>query len=57
MCEHNRLIQDEMNEQMGAVGPWATGKCDWNPSSGLVGVKPIVDHYSVTRFSIDMQTL
>lgn len=50
-CEHNRSIRDEMNEPMGAIGPWATGKCDYNPSSGLVGVKPIVDHYSVTRFS------
>lgn len=36
---------------MSAIGPWATGKCDWNPSSGLVGVKPIVDHYSITKFS------
>lgn len=50
-CESTRSIHEEMNEKMGAIGPWATGKCDWNPSSGLVGVKPIVDHYSVTRFS------
>lgn len=50
-CVSNRSIHDEMNEKMGAIGPWATGKCDWNPSSGLVGVKPVVDHYSVTRFS------
>lgn len=50
-CESSRTIQDEMAEPMGAIGPWATGKCDWHPSSGLVGVKPIVDHYSITRFS------
>lgn len=36
---------------MGPIGPWATGNCDWNPRSGLVGVKPVVDHYSITRFS------
>lgn len=40
-----------MADKMGAIGPWATGKCDWNPTSGLVGVKPVVDHYSITRFS------
>lgn len=36
---------------MGPIGQWATGKCDWNPKSGLIGVKPVVDHYSITRFS------
>lgn len=50
-CASNQSIHDEMNDKMGAIGPWATGKCDWNPTSGLVGVKPVVDHYSVTRFS------
>lgn len=50
-CESTRTIHEEMCDKMGAIGPWATGKCDWNPSSGLVGVKPIVDHYSITRFS------
>ncbi|XP_031623738.1 tektin-4 [Contarinia nasturtii] len=50
-CESNRTIHDEMSEKMGAIGAWATGKCDWNPKSGLVGVKPIVDHYSITQFS------
>lgn len=50
-CASKQSIHDEMNDKMGPIGPWATGKCDWNPTSGLVGVKPVVDHYSVTRFS------
>lgn len=40
----------ELSENLGAIGPWH-GRCDWNPSSGLVGVKQVVDHYSLTRFS------
>lgn len=33
------------------LGPWATGRADWNPKSGLTGARPVVDHYSITRFS------
>ncbi|CAH0546915.1 unnamed protein product [Brassicogethes aeneus] len=33
------------------VGPWATGRIDWGPLSGLTGTRPIVDKYSITRFS------
>lgn len=44
-------LHKEITEPMHPIGPWATGKCDWNPSSGLTGVKPIVDHYSITQFS------
>lgn len=40
----------ELSEKLGAIGPW-NGRCDWNPDSGLVGVKQVVDHYSLTRFS------
>lgn len=50
-CESPKSMHCELNEKMGPIGPWATGKCDWNPNSGLVGVKPVVDHYSITRFS------
>lgn len=32
-------------------GPWATGQADWNPKGGLTGVRPVVDRYSITRFS------
>lgn len=40
-----------MDEKMGPIGSWATGNCDWNPNGGLTGIKPVVDHYSITRFS------
>jgi len=36
---------------MGPIGPWATGRVDWGPLGGLTGTRPIVDHYSVTRYS------
>lgn len=44
-------MRQEMNEKMGPIGVWATGKCDWDPKNGLTGIKPVVDHYSITRFS------
>lgn len=47
----NHTLCEELVEPMRPIGPWATGKCDWNPSSGLTGVRPVVDHYSITRFS------
>lgn len=36
---------------MGPIGPWATGNCDWNPRNGLTGIRPVVDHYSITKCS------
>lgn len=33
------------------IGPWATGRVDWSPLAGLTGTRPIVDHYSITRYS------
>lgn len=36
---------------MGRVGPWATGQVDWGPLAGLTGTRPVVDNYSITRFS------
>nr|XP_024215942.1 tektin-4 [Halyomorpha halys] len=36
---------------MGPIGPWATGKVDWNPMAGITGTRPVVDHYSITRYS------
>ena len=38
-------------EPMGPIGPWATGKVDWSPLAGLTGTRPVVDRYSITRFS------
>lgn len=37
---------------MGPVGPWAQGKPDWGPLAGLTGTRPVVDRYSLTRFSV-----
>ncbi|XP_034100308.1 tektin-4 [Drosophila albomicans] len=36
---------------MGPIGPWATGKVDWSPMAGLTGTRPVVDRYSITRYS------
>lgn len=36
---------------MGPIGAWATGNCDWTHKNRLTGVRPIVDHYSITRCS------
>lgn len=43
-----------MNRQemeMGPLGPWATGRVDWGPLAGLTGTRPVVDKYSITRYS------
>nr|XP_018905679.1 PREDICTED: tektin-4 [Bemisia tabaci] len=37
---------------MEPVGPWATGRVDWNPEAGLVGVRPVVDQYSMARYDV-----
>lgn len=47
-----RALAEEIGEPMRPIGAWATGQCDWNPSGGLTGVRPVVDHYSITRFSV-----
>ncbi|KAJ1525863.1 hypothetical protein ONE63_009055 [Megalurothrips usitatus] len=36
---------------LGPVGPWAFGRTEWNPTSGLTGIRPVVDRHSVTRCS------
>ncbi|XP_056633924.1 tektin-4-like [Diorhabda sublineata] len=36
---------------MGPVGPWATGRVNWGPLSGLTGIRPVVDKYSIHRYS------
>ncbi|KAH8395577.1 hypothetical protein KR222_000489 [Zaprionus bogoriensis] len=36
---------------MGPIGHWATGKVDWSPMAGLTGTRPVVDRYSITRYS------
>ncbi|XP_045762337.1 tektin-4-like [Maniola jurtina] len=36
---------------MGPIGPWAAGHLDWSPHAGTTGVRPVVDKYSITRYS------
>lgn len=47
--------EDTMNFKVeqdgGTLGPWATGRVDWGPLAGLTGTRPVVDKYTVTRFS------
>lgn len=40
-----------LQDPMGAIGPWATGRVDWSPLAGLTGIRPVVDHYTITRYS------
>lgn len=45
------MLAKDNQEPMGPIGPWATGKVDWAPLAGLTGTRPVVDRYSITRFS------
>ncbi|KAH8273696.1 hypothetical protein KR018_009290 [Drosophila ironensis] len=45
------LPQKDQLMPMGPIGPWATGKLDWSPMAGITGTRPVVDRYSITRFS------
>ncbi|XP_319178.5 tektin-4 [Anopheles gambiae] len=38
---------------MGPIGPWATGRVDWGALSGQTGTRPVVNQYSITRYSVD----
>ncbi|KAI5632650.1 tektin family domain-containing protein [Phthorimaea operculella] len=37
--------------RMGPIDPWAPGHVDWSPSAGSTGVRPVVDKFSITRYS------
>ncbi|XP_023308178.2 tektin-4 isoform X1 [Lucilia cuprina] len=47
----DQLPKKDNLQPMGPIGPWATGKVDWSPMAGLTGTRPVVDRYSITRFS------
>ncbi|XP_037928055.1 tektin-1 [Teleopsis dalmanni] len=47
----DNIPSDDHLKPMNAVGPYATGKVDWSPLGGLTGTRPVVDRYSITRFS------
>lgn len=36
---------------MQAIGPWATGRVTYNHVAGMTGLRPVVDRYSITRYS------
>ena len=40
-----------VEEGNGQSGAWATGRVDYGDLSGLTGTRPVVDKYSITRFS------
>lgn len=42
-----------LSKPMGPIGPWATGRVDWGALSGQTGTRPVVDRYSITRYSVD----
>ncbi|XP_070495197.1 tektin-4 [Chironomus tepperi] len=47
----DHVIVPSAQAQMMQIGPWATGRVDWSPLGGLTGTRPVVDSYSITRFS------
>lgn len=47
----DHVIVPSAQSQMTALGPYATGRVDWSPLAGLTGTRPVVDSYSITRFS------
>lgn len=49
--DDDHIIIPGAQSQMGPIGPYATGRVDWSPLAGLTGTRPVVDQYSITRFS------
>ncbi|XP_057652153.1 tektin-4 [Diorhabda carinulata] len=47
----NDSLPHPLGKSMGPIGPWATGRVDWGPLSGLTGIRPVVDKYSIARYS------
>lgn len=43
--------EGEESQKMGATAPWATSCVDCGPQAGLTGTRPVVDQYSITRYS------
>lgn len=35
---------------MGPLGPWATGKVTCSRETGITGLRPVADQYSITRY-------
>ncbi|CRK99861.1 CLUMA_CG013164, isoform A [Clunio marinus] len=47
----DHIVVPSAQSQMGPIGPYATGRVDWSPLAGLTGTRPVVDSYSITRYS------
>lgn len=47
----DNFLSDPDKMKMSPISAWATGKVDWSPLAGLTGTRPIVDKYSIARFS------
>lgn len=47
----DHVVVPAAQAMMGSIGPWATGRVDWSPLAGLTGTRPVVDSYTITRFS------
>ena len=47
----DHVIVPSAQAQMMQIGPWATGRVDWSSLAGLTGTRPVVDSYTITRFS------
>lgn len=43
--------EGEESQKMGVTAPWAAGCIDCGPLAGLTGTRPVVDQYSITRYS------
>ncbi|XP_011312232.1 tektin-4-like [Fopius arisanus] len=44
-------VTRNIEELVDPIGPWATGRVVLTPTGGITGVRPVVDRYSVTRYS------
>lgn len=47
----DHVVVPAAQAMMSPIGPWATGRVDWSPLAGLTGTRPVVDSYTITRFS------
>lgn len=49
--EDDENFANRCNAQLEPIDYWASGRPDWSPLAGLTGIRPVVDKYSITRFS------
>ncbi|XP_073989436.1 tektin A isoform X2 [Rhodnius prolixus] len=51
MGDKLKIESGKGEDKMEPIGPWATGKVDWSPQGGVTGIRPVVDQYSISRYS------